>query len=90
MTDSATVVEFEPAIVAVTIVWDGSEASASAIANVLPGAWEVDSCYPGWLDIWQMAPDDGEAFPWARLRPGWRIRIEGGSFAILPPEECQS
>lgn len=72
------------------IVWDGNEASTSVIADALPGAWEVDSCYPGWLDIWQMAPNDGEAFLWARLRPGWRIQIVGDSFVILPPEECQS
>lgn len=71
------------------IVWDGSDAMIAEVAAALPSPWECHKAFllNHHLRI-RLVNDFADLNIW--VEPGWRIRIEGGSFAILPPEECQS
>lgn len=92
----------EPTIVlaavepAVTITWDGSDEAFDAIVEALPhgmgvlfddiDADELDEPMPA-LQLREIS----SKFPTRGfIVPMGRIRIEGGSFAILPPEGEQS
>lgn len=71
------------------IVWDGSEASAKAINDALPDghtASPAETSVYGHLGI----KSAGDHPRYASIEADWRIRIEGDSFAILPPKEEQS
>ena len=67
------------------IVWDGTDAMIAEVAAALPSPWECHQAFllNQHLRI-RLVNDVTDLNIW--VEPGWRIRIEGDGFAILPPE----
>ena len=63
-----------------TFTWDGSPESYEAICKALPGRVHGGRGVPL---LYLKHPDTYSA----RIGEGWRIRIEGDSFAVLPPAQ---
>lgn len=73
---------------AVTITWDGRGKTLAAIREHLPADWVADIGEESTLIL--SPQGDYDAMSFTEVGENWRIRIEGDSFAILPPKEEQS